>query len=94
MGTRPCACVLSKSCHPERRVRAFAFPPQQLQRADAQSKDLLFAFHHNVYRFRISTARSTIAFTSPGMVYSSASICTGNPNSRSVADVTGPIDAL
>ena len=30
-------------CHPERSVRAFAFPPLLLRRADAQSKDLRFA---------------------------------------------------
>jgi hypothetical protein len=30
-------------CHPERSVRAFVFPPRLLRRADAQSKDLLFA---------------------------------------------------
>ena len=35
--------ALNKSCHPERSVRAFAFPPRRLRRADAQSKDLLFA---------------------------------------------------
>ncbi len=36
----------------------------------------------------------TIAATSPGMVYSLASMSTGKPNSRNVAEVTGPIDAV
>ena len=35
-----------------------------------------------------------MAATSPGIVYSFASVFTGSLNSRSVADVTGPIDAL
>jgi len=37
---------------------------------------------------------TTIAATSPGIVYSRASISTGSPNSRRVADVTGPMDAV
>src|SRR6267154_3455625 len=34
-----------------------------------------------------------IASINPGIVYSAASICTGNPSSRRVADVIGPIEA-
>src|SRR5208337_3203667 len=33
-------------------------------------------------------------FTKPGIVYSFASMSAGRPNSRRVADVTGPIDAV
>jgi len=36
---------------------------------------------------------ATIAATNPGISNVFASISTGNPNSRSVAEVTGPIDA-
>ena len=36
---------------------------------------------------------ATIAATSPGMSKLLASISTGNPNSRNVAEVTGPIEA-
>ena len=34
--------VFHMGCHPERSLRAFAFPPLILRRADAQSKDLRF----------------------------------------------------
>jgi hypothetical protein len=43
---------------------------------------------------RISSRSAIIAATSPGMVYSRASMSTGSPNWRRVADVTGPMDAV
>jgi len=43
---------------------------------------------------RMCSCAATIAATSPGIVYSRASMSTGSPNSRSVADVTGPMDAV
>src|ERR1035438_8189212 len=43
---------------------------------------------------RIRLLSFTIAATRPGIVYSLASMSTGNPNSRNVAEVTGPMDAV
>jgi len=43
---------------------------------------------------RMRSRFATIAATSPEIVYSLASRSTGNPNSRRVADVTGPMDAV
>src|SRR5208337_183665 len=43
---------------------------------------------------RMRSRSATIAATSPGIVYSLASMSTGSLNSRRVADVTGPMDAV
>src|SRR5579872_2605558 len=44
------------------------------------------------YRRLRAVKDSTIAVTSPGMVNSFAAMWTGNPSSRRVAEVTGPMD--